>query len=740
MKTPDWFENITVLGALSDRDLSKSLRSLGEDAIADEIDFALASTPPGPSHRFSSEGRQVRDRHPWSHTAHIVGYLPLVGQSSKLAEIQPTEEIEADRLLLGQRIDLSLDGFQPLGYPSEEEDLDGKFHRLLFHFAARHFPGEVEPLHFNVSRRVETGQPFRYLNQPLFVGLTVEERGLDLRYLTLPLKEPATVGFFESLASDVARRGMVLSSKPQPVASLASDMAFQITNRLLSQGMSPVEELRLGLGFSADRRAAPLRTGTYIAAQIPSSERLVFEDEGWSDWLFHLPTGQIVDRDHPRQLFPFNYLLLTVDHYAPDPRTFRAPHRLSQTPASALRRPPVAAAPRGNNRPMAPPPESPCEREETSQSGRGVDLTIRVEIDSATTETRLSYWLHSEIDQLSSARIPGPVFKRSPEQFKENLLEKIRGLRYGLFASDEVLTGEEVEIEFENYGRKLYNDFFPPEMRRAYRRFRDKVCRLHIVSEEPWIPWELLKPYDDSDGSLIDDDFLCMRFELTRWLLKEKNPVAEIQLAQLTAVHAGNTSGYEPLVRADDEYEILTNLAAKHSALVDSSLYGYDASLRGLSKLLKTGGVSLLHVIAHGEFKEQAPDDSGVIMTDKRRFRPSHIVGQMATQIRESHPLVFLNACLVGQQAFSLTGLGGWAQAFVGAGCGAFIGPQWSVEDDLAFELARVFYEELEKGKTFGQAARAARLEVRRSEAPSSLLAALAPVVYAHPKGRLAFP
>ena len=57
-------------------------------------------------------------------------------------------------------------------------------------------------------------------------------------------------------------------------------------------------------------------------------------------------------------------------------------------------------------------------------------------------------------------------------------------------------------------------------MRQHYLRVRREVRTLQIVSDEPRIPWELVKPFDKSDPRKpIDDDFLSLmasaRFVLT---------------------------------------------------------------------------------------------------------------------------------------------------------------------------------------------------------------------------------
>ena len=99
---------------------------------------------------------------------------------------------------------------------------------------------------------------------------------------------------------------------------------------------------------------------------------------------------------------------------------------------------------------------------------------------------------------------------------------------------------------------------------------------------------------------------------------------------------------------------------------------------------------------------------------------------------------MFLNACRVGSGGLSITGLGGWASVLVGdCGVGAVIAPLWSVNDALACEFARVFYEQLrtQPGCTIGQALRQARRRVRDAAPHNPTW--LAYSLYAHPNARV---
>ncbi len=723
--TPSWFDDAVTLGGLPDRELIEKLRLLGEGDVAAAIALARATAPVDPPHHFSASAL-IRERHEFLWDVHVIGYVPPLGSAQILAPIRSLEGLGADNALRGERVTISLDGFQPRNYPG------GEVHRLLFYFGATSHPGEPEELHLVLPLRVQEGRPFVYLAQPLFAGLTVGGAGVDLRCLTLPIVDPCDEQFLAALGSDFAGRGMRLLSRPQPAAELASAMALRIAQRI-RRSMAPVQKLRLGLGLTSDPRQAPLRAGTFVAAQVPPSDAVVWD---WDDWHFHLGSGQIVGRRVPREIFPFNYLLITVDPLAPvatagrrttrgaggrDPETGPDPDADPwQTPASPAAD--MAASGTEHDGHRDPPPGAPP------------DLTLRVEIDARDGKRCLRYVLNSELAdvQFFEKELQGPELKIPPEEYQRDLLMEMERLARKLGADDELLFAEEIEKRLIQKGRRLYTDLFPFELKQIYRKIRDRICTIQIVSEDPFIPWELLKPYDD-DGPVVDDDFLCLRFELTRWYPNCRRPPKAIRVGRLAAVHAGHVSGLRPLPRADEELAYLSRLALRLEA-EDRSIR--DVVREDLERLLEQGGLNLLHIIAHGYYESDRPDEAAILTTDKRHFPSSDLIGPIATRISESRPLAFLNACLLGQQGYSLTRVGGWARAFVDAGCSAFVGPQWSVNDNLTFNFARTFYDQLVDGRTLGQAARAARHRAYELERGS--LAWLAPVIYAHPNARLA--
>jgi hypothetical protein len=139
--------------------------------------------------------------------------------------------------------------------------------------------------------------------------------------------------------------------------------------------------------------------------------------------------------------------------------------------------------------------------------------------------------------------------------------------------------------------------------------------------------------------------------------------------------------------------------------------------------------IDLWHFAGHG-------DVSLIVLADGTCVRPEDLYGPRQTTIARTRPLVFLNACRASQQTWSLTQLGGWAAAWAGrCRCGVFAGPLWSVTDEPAWIFARTLYDQLEAGRTLGQAVQAARARTREHtpEDPTWL----AYSVYAHPNARV---
>ena len=144
----------------------------------------------------------------------------------------------------------------------------------------------------------------------------------------------------------------------------------------------------------------------------------------------------------------------------------------------------------------------------------------------------------------------------------------------------------------------------------------------------------------------------------------------------------------------------------------------------------------ILNVASHGDIDELHPDEAVLILADGSILRPEDLFGPRQSAIRSARPMVFLNACRLAQQGWSLAQLGGWVDAWVHrCRSGALIGPLWSVTDAPAELFARTFYEQVRMGRTLGTAVRMAR-ETVRSTWPGDPTW-LAYTLYAHPNARI---
>ncbi|MEP7010517.1 MAG: CHAT domain-containing protein [Acidobacteriota bacterium] len=312
--------------------------------------------------------------------------------------------------------------------------------------------------------------------------------------------------------------------------------------------------------------------------------------------------------------------------------------------------------------------------------------------------------------------ILGRPFEGDAEAFRDRLLGTLSSL-----VSARKLDG---------LGRYLWRELFPPELQSAYREFRTKITSWMILSDEPWIPWELVKPYsDDGSGEPFDDDFLGLAFQLTRWLVGDLDPARRIAV---TGVVGLRTDRNLPL--AAQETAFLEGLAsARGVRAVDRFVRTSDE----IVAYLGDPDFQLLHLVGHGR-RSGAKWEAGLPLEDDEIFVPSELEGPISARLRRKRPMVFLNACWAGHETRSLTHLAGWAPTWIQVcGCGAFVAPIWPVRDSIACRFSEELYQALAEGRSLGEAAQQARRSAfSLGDAEPS---ALAYAVYGLPGARVVF-
>jgi len=347
------------------------------------------------------------------------------------------------------------------------------------------------------------------------------------------------------------------------------------------------------------------------------------------------------------------------------------------------------------------------------------DLVMRVKIVHEQGRSRLSFTLNWAGGAVRE--VPGDFFESDAEQYRDRLLKTLESPS---------MPREEVIRRLESIGQNLWRELIPEDLKRAYREIRDQVTSWMIVSDEPWIPWELIKPHGKGrSGEPFNDEFLGLRYQLTRWLAGADDPAPRIAVRQATVLLAD-----EKLPSAAKEAEFLEVLAQSRGVDLTRRVVASPAEV---VSCLEDVDLQLLHVVGHGR-RDSSRSEEGLILTDDLLFGPSELEGSLAIRLRALRPLVFLNACWAGRERWSLTRLGGWASRWVKVcGCGALVAPIWPVRDSVAFELAAAFYSALDRGDSLGKAIQAARRQAfaKSGGDPS----ALAYSVYGHPNGRVTF-
>lgn len=283
------------------------------------------------------------------------------------------------------------------------------------------------------------------------------------------------------------------------------------------------------------------------------------------------------------------------------------------------------------------------------------------------------------------------------------------------------------EHQLEAAGNKLWDELIPELLKQEYWKLKSRVKSVLITSEEPWIPWEMLKPYRyNDDGDQENDLFWCQQFAISRWLSGAGGMEDELDIKTSRSIAPIQVN----LPSVKEEVAFLEQLSVLRSSVTPLSAFSNRVQVLDS---LKNEDLSVLHFACHGMFDATSPNDSAIKLSDGL-LRPSEIKVRFGG--KRQRPLIFINACHGGRAEFSFTGLGGWAEQMVNARAGAFIGAMWEVNDKLALQFAKTFYTALlQDNKTIAESFRQAREEIRQLAPYNSTW--LAYTLYADPEGRV---
>lgn len=376
---------------------------------------------------------------------------------------------------------------------------------------------------------------------------------------------------------------------------------------------------------------------------------------------------------------------------------------------------------------------------------------ITVEIRNRQGDAQLEWLLHTRYPDipLPTERLTTDLGNESAREFAVQLMNQLPAqigspfLRKTVTGIGRAVTGA-VPPEFWSLFAQVWE--------RA--KADDEVPSILIVTNEPYVPWELawvgediLDPADlppEEPGESVGMPLGCL-CRIGRWVppitrtprggdRPATPPPTRASAAALAVVigdYASDTN-VRPLPEAIEEGKAI---AMAYGGLpLKATEADFDRLLS--NELERNGapfGPTAVHVAAHGEVSPTMQQYTGIILSEsQRRLDPFIVQGSSLT--RETKPFVFLNACQVGMAGSVLSDYGGMAGAFVAEGCSGYVAPLWNVNDLVARHFAEEFYATALKGGTsVAEAVRVLRSRYA-TDWDQQTATPLAYVFYGHPE------
>ncbi len=299
----------------------------------------------------------------------------------------------------------------------------------------------------------------------------------------------------------------------------------------------------------------------------------------------------------------------------------------------------------------------------------------------------------------------------------------------------------------QQLGAGLFESLFDRRARELLWQHRDELDGLVVqTTGEVDIPWEIVHVTEPGTsatapgvgaGAAVSEPRFLAGYGLTRWVYDTAHPTElRIRHGRAHFLYPAYTAPGLVLGRTGADGEgIRSHFAARAVEPADAGALGG----------LLSHGFDLLHLAGHlrwspttprrqelllGGFDPDAPvAGSSYSDGDARRDLPDHPIPDAA-----GGPVVILDASDLGRlPPPDAVGLGGFPEAFLRGGAGAFIGCAWSVGHEPGGRFGDAFSDALLAGGTIASATREARAAARAA----GDLSDLAYTVFAHPEARV---
>ncbi|WES62937.1 CHAT domain-containing protein [Microbacter sp. GSS18] len=317
--------------------------------------------------------------------------------------------------------------------------------------------------------------------------------------------------------------------------------------------------------------------------------------------------------------------------------------------------------------------------------------------------------------------------------FIDRIYRRLDGVRAAIEREPAENRAREAARQIADIGRVMTRALLRGDIADLLWRRRDDLDGIIVqTSGEIDLPWEIVT-IDEPGAPAGGAPRFLADAGVTRWVYDTVHP--ETIVVRPGHVLAIAPDYEEQSFRLSRTAEELTALDEQVS--VTAAVVPHREDLSG-----RIGGdFDLLHFAGHGRWRDDAPRRQELLLASFRddgdtdgAYTDADARTDLSGAAPASAPLVFLSACDVGRLSSDGPGLGGFAEAFLHGGAGAFIGCGWAVRDDVASTFVRTFYRAVfAEGKTIGEATAAARSAAGGARDPS----ALAFAVFADPRSRL---